>query len=212
MILAVGNVKGGVGKTTLAINFAIARAMSGFEVLLADADEQGSAAEFTTLRGELSGRASYTAVRLRGREVKSEINKLRHKFRDVIIDVGGRDTEGLRSALLIADKILVPVLPSSFDVWAFDHMVHLINEARGINPSLVAMAMLNAADATGQDNSAAKDAMGAADGISTVPAVIVRRKAFRNAAAQGSGVLDMTPKDPKAIEELLAVMKEVFNE
>jgi len=55
MILAVGNVKGGVGKTTLAINIAIARARMGREVLLVDGDEQGTAAAFTDLRTELLG-------------------------------------------------------------------------------------------------------------------------------------------------------------
>jgi chromosome partitioning protein len=47
MILTIGNVKGGVGKTTLAVNFAIARAASGRDVLLIDGDEQGTARTFT---------------------------------------------------------------------------------------------------------------------------------------------------------------------
>ena len=50
MILTVGNVKGGVGKTTLAVNIAITRALAGRDVLLVDGDEQGTAAAFTDLR------------------------------------------------------------------------------------------------------------------------------------------------------------------
>jgi chromosome partitioning protein len=212
MILAVGNVKGGTGKTTLAINIAIARVLRGQEVLLADADDQGSAAEFTQIRTELTDRTDYTAVRLRGGEVRSELRKLRPKFDDIIIDVGGRDTEGLRAALIVSDKILIPVLPSSIDIWAFDRIATLVNEARELNPSLVALAVLNAADASGRDNSAAREAMREAAGIITLEAVIGRRKAFRNAAAQGASVLDMTPKDPKAVEELTAVVKAVFDD
>ena len=55
MILTVGNVKGGVGKTTLAVNIAIARALAGRDVLLVDGDEQGTAAAFTDLRAGALG-------------------------------------------------------------------------------------------------------------------------------------------------------------
>ncbi len=62
MILVVGNTKGGVGKTTLAINLAIARALNGHDVLLVDGDEQGTAISFTELRTEQLGQPGYTAV------------------------------------------------------------------------------------------------------------------------------------------------------
>jgi chromosome partitioning protein len=210
MILAVANIKGGVGKTTLAVNLTIARALSGRDVLLVDADEQGSAADFTQLRTEQTGSAGYTAMRLKGREVRSEIGKLQGKFDDIIIDVGGRDNEGLRAALTVANKVLIPVQPSSFDVWSFDRITALVSEAKIINPALRAIAILNAADSQGQDNIEAQDALKEVEGIETLSEVIVRRKAFRNAAAQGRSVLDMSPKDPKAVEEVAALVETLF--
>ncbi|WP_217352513.1 ParA family protein [Candidatus Viridilinea mediisalina] len=72
MILTVGNTKGGVGKTTLALNIAIARALAGRDVLLVDGDEQGTASLFTELRVEQVGSAGYTAVNLQGAALRTQ--------------------------------------------------------------------------------------------------------------------------------------------
>lgn len=210
MIIAIANVKGGCGKTTIATNFAIARALAGRDMLLVDADDQGSAADFTALRTERLGAAGYTAMRLRGREVRTEVEKMAAKFEDVVIDVGGRDNEGLRAALTVADTVLIPLTPSSFDVWALDRMVGLVREAKGVNRKLRAVAALNAADAQGHDNDEALNVLRETEGVEALPAMLIRRKAYRNAAAQGRGVTDMNPKDPKAVEEMQALVRAIF--
>ena len=212
MILTIANIKGGVGKTTLSVNVAIARSLGGRDVLLVDADEQGSAADFTQIRTEQTGAAGYTVMRLRGREIRTEVAKLRGKFDDVVIDVGGQENEGLRSSLLIAETVLVPVQPSTFDVWSFERIGALVSEARIVNPALVAVAILNAADSNGRDNLEALDLLREITDIRTLDTIIVRRKAFRNAAAQGRSVLDMSPRDPKAVQEMEALLREIFGE
>ena len=52
MILTVGNTKGGVGKTTLAVQIALARALAGRDVWLVDGDRQGTALTAITLRAD----------------------------------------------------------------------------------------------------------------------------------------------------------------
>src|SRR3954447_3730623 len=147
MILAIANTKGGVGKSTLAINIAIARALAGRDVLLVDGDEQNTALDFTELRQQLVGQAGYTAVALHGAALRTQTRQLTPKYDDIVIDVGGRDTGSLRAALTVAHVLLVPVQPRSFDVWAFDQMAALVTEAREISAGLRALAFLNAADA-----------------------------------------------------------------
>ena len=111
MILTIGNIKGGVGKTTLAVNLAILRALAGRDVLLVDGDEQGTAVSFTDLRNEELGAPGYTAVSLQGAAVHTQVRQMASKYDDIVIDVGGRDTGSLRAALTVADRLLVPVQP-----------------------------------------------------------------------------------------------------
>ena len=131
MILAVGNVKGGVGKTTLAVNLTIALTCSGRDVLLIDGDEQATAIAFTELRtAQKKGKPGYTAVSLQGGAIRTQVRQLAAKYSDIVIDVGGRDTGSLRAALTVADVVLVPVQPRSFDLWGVDQTADLVKEAR----------------------------------------------------------------------------------
>lgn len=210
MILAVGNIKGGVGKTTIAVNLVILRAIAGRDVLLVDGDEQGSASLFSQLRADLLGECGYTAVGLHGAALRTQVRQLAPKYGDIIIDVGGRDTGSLRAALTVADVVLVPVQPRSFDVWALDQVAALVTEAREINTDLRALAFLNAADSQGRDNAEAQEALREVGAIETLDLMVVRRKAFPNAAAQGRGVIEQQPRDAKAVEELIALADTAF--
>src|SRR5689334_20567454 len=126
MILTVGNIKGDVGKTTLALHLAIARANVGKDVLLVDGDEQHTALTFTELRTELLGSPGYTSVSLHGAALRTQVRQLHPKYDDIIIDVGGRDIGSLRAALTVTHTLLIPVQPRSFDIWSVDQMGQLV--------------------------------------------------------------------------------------
>ncbi len=210
MILAVGNVKGGVGKTTLAVNLTIALARLGREVLLVDGDEQATAMEFTELRTERAGNPGYTAVALQGAAIRTQIRQLAPKYADVVVDVGGRDTGSLRAALTVADVVLIPVQPRSFDLWGLDQTAELVREAREVNDRLRAVVVLNEADVQGKDNDAAAEAVREVEGLELASVRIVRRKAFPNAAAVGLSVLEYD--DLKAQDELGGLFSLLFGD
>lgn len=212
MIIVSGGTKGGSGKTTVATNFAVMRALNGFDVLLIDADDQQSATDFIAVRNErLKDGAGYTGIQLTGAAVRTETQRLQKKYDDIIIDVGGRDTAGQRAAFTVADIALIPVKPRSFDVWTIGTVGSLIDEAKTINGSLKAMAFLNCADPRGQDNQDAADLLRSKDQFIFIDAPLGNRKAFSNAATDGLSVVEYKPEDEKAVQEIQALYDRVFN-
>lgn len=213
MIVTVGNTKGGVGKTTLAVNLAIARALAGRDVWLIDADRQGTAQTAISIRAD-AGHAPGIACASypEGPTLRSQVMQQRDKFQDIIIDVGGRDSSALRAALVLSDVVLVPFQPRSYDVWALNDIAELIDEARSVRDGLRAVAVLNCADPgeASTDNAEAAAAVADVPQFEYLQTPIRRRKAFANAAGAGMSVLELKPQDKKAIAELNALISELF--
>ena len=147
MIISVGNTKGGVGKTTLAINIAIARALAGKKVWLIDGDRQGTSQTAMSVRCDANYSPGIPCTSYVDGKVLREQVKLQGKnYDDIIIDVGGRDSTTLRAALVLCDVLIVPYQPRSFDVWALQDIAELIDEAASVRDNLLAYAVLNGAD------------------------------------------------------------------
>ena len=213
MILVCGGIKGGVGKSTIATNMTVMRANQGMDVLLVDADDQGTASDFTAVRNEtlVEEGAGYTSIKLYGAAVRSEVLRMVKKYDDVVIDVGGRDTAGQRAALSMANVYVIPFLPGSFDVWTLESVGKLVEEARAFNENLKAVCIINRADAKGSDNSDAAAIAKDTPGLEFVDAPLGNRKAFRSAASNGLAVTEFKPSDSKAIAEVKKLYKILFD-
>ena len=211
MILVSGGTKGGSGKTTIATNLTIMRATQGRDVLLVDADDQETSSDFTILRNErLAEGAGYTSIKLTAAAVRTETKRLAGKYDDILIDAGGRDTASQRAALTVADCLLVPFVPRSFDIWTIEKVSELIQEIRPINPELIAYTFLNRADPAGPDNDDAAEVLREAEELRFIDTPIGSRKAFGKAAANGLAVTELKPSDDKAINEMARLFRMVF--
>ncbi len=212
MIITVGGIKGGSGKTTIATNLSVIRAGQGYDVLLIDADDQETAADFTILRNERkAGGAGYTSIKLNGSAVRTETMRLASKYQDIIIDTGGRDTTSQRAALTVADILLAPFVPRSFDVWTIEKVGKLVEEMRSVNSRLKAYTFLNRADPRGNDNAEAGEALRNCESLQFIPTPIGTRKAISNAASLGLAVTELRPSDSKAIQEIMILYKYIFD-
>jgi chromosome partitioning protein len=218
MIVIVGNTKGGVGKTTLAVQIALARAAAGYSVLLIDADRQGSAQNAATMRAEGGRTPPLTCVQLAdGRLLRAQLGPLAAKHDDTIIDAGGRDNESLRIALLRSNLLVVPVQPRAVDVWSLADITELIDRAQEARedegrPRLGVLAALNLADpGDNRDTTETVEALAGFPQLTVSAAIVRRRKAVANAMAHGLSVAELQPRDPKACEELEQLVSNVFN-
>ena len=211
MIVTVGATKGGVGKTTIALNLAIGRALAGRDVWLIDGDRQGTAQTAVSIRAE-DGKAPAIACSqyVDGPTLRSQVLHQCAKYQDIIIDAGGRDSTALRAALTLSDVLVIPFQPRSFDLWAMQDVLNLVNEAKSMRDGLTVFAVLNQADAQGVDNSEAVQVVRALQGVELLAASLGRRKAFASAAGAGLSVLEVTPKDQKACKELNVLIDRIF--
>ena len=211
MILVIGGIKGGSGKTTISTHLSILRAQQGKDVLLVDADDQETSFDFSSLRNSQQEKLPlYTCIKLSGKSIRSEILKLKSKYDDIIIDAGGRDTVNQRASLSVADKLIVPFVPRSFDLWTLEKVSSIIDEIEQINHTLHSYTFLNKADSRGCDNEDAQAMIQEAENLTALPVVICNRKAFGNAAAEGRAVNELKILDKKAVIEIDNLYKCTF--
>lgn len=122
MIIAIANGKGGVGKSTIAINLAGALARRSEKVLLVDADPQRSVIKWFGARGDQpAGRLIHENLEATPKPwTDADLrNGLRHEARGfafTIIDCGPANGRIERAALAGADFAIIPVTPSPYDI------------------------------------------------------------------------------------------------
>lgn len=208
MIYTLGGIKGGTGKTTLATNLAIMLSRAQRDVLLVDADDQGTSTLFTARRNEVTeNKAGYSAIRLREMDVYQQVMNMKSRFSDIVIDTGGRDTKSQRSAIIVSDIYILPFRPRSFDLWTIYDSINVIEESKIINHNLHAVAVLNQADfKSSLENEETKKLFLKDEKIRSIlnliDAPISIRKAFATASASGLAVVEQKTKDAKAIAEI----------
>ncbi|MEZ0487887.1 AAA family ATPase [Fibrella aquatica] len=211
MIYVLSGIKGGSGRSTISEHLTVWLAKDGADVLLVDADEQGTVSDFTAWREHtLAGQVGYTLVQLIGANLRKQVETMKPKYDHIVIDTGGRDTTSQRAALIVADVALIPIQPRSHDVWTLAKLTDMLGEiqASRLDPLRV-YSFLNRADITSSDNRDTAEALASMADLGFVPYAIRNRKAYPNAGAKGLAVSEMETPDKKAMAEIDALFTHI---
>jgi len=190
VIVCFCSLKGGAGKTTLATHLAAAISQLERRVLLVDADPQASASDWAAARNE-AHKPPFSVIGLARDTLHRDLPDIARGFDHVVIDTPPRIAAIARSAILAADLILIPVQPSSYDVWAASETIEVVKEATVFKPELKAALVINRRvtnTAIGRDVEAALDAFP----FPVLPKKIAQRVAFAESSS-GYSVLESAP-------------------
>lgn len=199
MITVIGNLKGGSGKSTVAFNLAIWRAMQNKPVKLLDLDPQKTLTDLVSVRTE---EGFVPALDLLTPEI--DLAQLRKETADVLIDVGASSFERMLEAIRNADAVLVPVVPGQADVWSTQRYLKIVQGER--RPECRVMLFLNRTDALGgsketrEASVALNVLMNMLDGVSVLPGRLGQRISFCRSLSEGLAVFELDPKS-KATQE-----------
>jgi len=196
MIIGLLNQKGGVGKTTMTLNLAAFYASGGARVLVVDADPQGSALAWSSIR---EADPLFPVIGMAKTTLHKDLPALARDYDITLIDGAPRVTGLGRSAIMASDLVVIPVQPSPFDVWATDEIVRLIEEAQIYNDKLSAVFAVNRKivnTAIGRDVAKAF----AEAPFPVLPTALCQRVLYAESAGEGRTVIEVAPDGEAARE------------
>ncbi|NVZ11406.1 AAA family ATPase [Allochromatium humboldtianum] len=210
MIVMIGGIKGGTGKSTLATNLAVYLANQGSDVLLLDVDPQASAYKWAMRRKEQHPDAPKVHTAQASGRVFDVVRDVANRYEHIVIDSGGHASDSMKSALLGVQKLYIPLRPSQADLETMADMVTMIVDVKAFNTALEAFSLISMAST----NPSIVEAQEAREALKDVPeialsnSVIRERKIYRDAFFEGVGVIEMTSN--KGTPEIQLLAQEVY--
>ncbi len=211
-IISLVSTKGGVGKSTLALNIAVQLAKMGESVSLIDSDPQGSTMRWASVRESSADTLLPIFIASAMGRALQEMAQERSKKGIVLVDSAGVVNEKSRSVIELADYVLTLSNNAPMELWEVKTTLDTIGlverKAKRRIPSLL---LLNRIHPSTRDFS---DVARFLEESMALPShifdtIIRERASYRQSIIEGRGVAEYT--DAKAQEEMKSIAQELLN-
>lgn len=207
--IAIAHSKGGVSKSTLAWNLAIALQMLGFRVVLIDIDMQQLTITKTAQARTASGYDPFTVITASSIDELVQITQS-DEYDIALIDVGGYDYDLGRVAMSLSDRIVIPISEDPTEIFGFISFLgslKTISEHTQLPPIMIA---ITRAHARAKAFSGVKSAAALWPSATIANTVIRRRAAYSASMGHGFGVTELAARHPEAADETYRLAREVI--
>jgi chromosome partitioning protein len=212
MIVAFAGQKGGVGKSTTAVCLAVAALERGSRVLLVDADPQGTVRTWGEVAAERKRPAPTVIAMGASMHKQGQLMALAAGYDMTFIDCPPRHGEVQRSALMVADVVVLPCGASAADAWALATSLEVVREARAMRDELLACVLITRKQGRTAIGKAARKVL-ESTGLPVLTTELGSRIAYQEALAGGQGITSYAVRDAgtREIFDLLDELGRLFH-
>jgi len=217
MILNFSHFKGGVGKTALTLNVAVALKCAGHDVTILDLDGLESSVLWNRIRVN-NGHEALNCITVRSAGIAEIVAELAGVFEEfggddriLLVDSGGYDGDINRFAMIHADILITPVSPSQVEVFGLQKYMEILKQITAKTGQVFKTnVVVNNADIRSQ--SAIAELKGFIEGneeyLDLYNTVIHSRTAFKHSYGEGLGVVEWDTNS-MASSEIRALVEEI---
>lgn len=202
MITVIGSLKGGSGKSTTSFNLAVWLLTQDFSTAIFDLDPQQTLADTAECRAEDNHKPVLEVLSPRTR-VLEKLIEADKTHTEVLVDIGNSNMSAAKTAYKVADRIIIPVLPSQSDVWSLQRFLKII-ELLDTKPNLEIIVFVNRADThhAVMETRETLMVLKQLPGITVVTKLLSQRLGFRRSFSEGMGIFELEPRSKAAAEFL----------
>ena len=206
MIISFVNQKGGVGKTTTAINLAASLKRRNNNLLFIDTDPQGSAMHWHAVESNNAFEIMHHPDPIN----KEDIEALSQNYDYVVIDAPPAIGDITKSILAVTELSIIPLSPSSLDIWSCKGTLEMIQESQPENPDMNVKLLINRKIPGTRVGREARASLDIFD-MDVLDSELCQRVAYIDAMTSGVSVMQYAPGS-KAADEIEQLCDEITHQ